>query len=506
MNTTCYPRPTVAGRVALGSRFQPAVSSLSSGLTACVRRKGIVILLAFTFVGCCLGGEVPHTNTVTRWPSDAELRAEWGRSTVEEVTRRAEAGEPAAQHYLALCYEKGDRVVKDPATAVAWYEKARKSGFLPSTSNLGRLYYWGTGVPRDYARMNEYFRLAADGGVVQAKYYLGIVCKEGIGVASDPRQAVTWFREAAAAGHADAMLELYRAYQTGGGAATDGAQGQDWLRRAAEAGSAEAECLYGNKLQYPTDWNAYPVVELPNNMPDAIRWYRRSAAQDFPGGQCQLGLCYLAGNGVEKDEAVGLEWIRKAADQGQGFSLAKLAELYAKGIGEPRSSEDTPIQLLTRAATRGETSAYEGLISRFRLGVGTEVNFVAASGWYCRAALIKARGYSLEAHVNEPQAARGASVDRFELTLFHFVNASFSDDPSHLLYIGRMYATGNHAPRTPAKAWYWCDHAAKRGSQEAHSLQLDMEKLLTPEEQAQARSQSDGLAQELAAIRQALER
>ncbi len=42
-----------------------------------------------------------------------------------------------------------------------------------------------------------------------------------------------------------------------------------------------------------------------------------------------LGYRYLHGDGVAKDEARGLEWLRKAADRGE---VAAIKELAKRGI------------------------------------------------------------------------------------------------------------------------------------------------------------------------------
>jgi TPR repeat protein len=43
--------------------------------------------------------------------------------------------------------------------------------------------------------------------------------------------------------------------------------------------------------------------------------------------QYELGLRYLAGNGVAKDEKIGLEWLNKAATNGSSLAKRKLSEI-----------------------------------------------------------------------------------------------------------------------------------------------------------------------------------
>ena len=48
----------------------------------------------------------------------------------------------------------------------------------------------------------------------------------------------------------------------------------------------------------------------------AVFWFRRAAEQGYSMAQCNLGMCYQAGNGIEKDPALAVYWYYKAADQG----------------------------------------------------------------------------------------------------------------------------------------------------------------------------------------------
>lgn len=48
----------------------------------------------------------------------------------------------------------------------------------------------------------------------------------------------------------------------------------------------------------------------------ASEWFRKAAEQGLPEAQNMLGLCFLYGQGVIKDETKAVDWFRKAAEQG----------------------------------------------------------------------------------------------------------------------------------------------------------------------------------------------
>jgi TPR repeat protein len=61
--------------------------------------------------------------------------------------------------------------------------------------------------------------------------------------------------------------------------------------------------------------------------------HRLAAEQGDAGGQCNLGMCYLHGVGVEKDNDEAVRWFRLAADQNDASGLSQLATCYSRGVG-----------------------------------------------------------------------------------------------------------------------------------------------------------------------------
>ena len=58
-----------------------------------------------------------------------------------------------------------------------------------------------------------------------------------------------------------------------------------------------------------------------------VAFQQRCAEEGLPSYQYTLGLRYLAGDGVAKDESQALQWLGLAARQGHAAAKAKLAEL-----------------------------------------------------------------------------------------------------------------------------------------------------------------------------------
>ena len=99
----------------------------------------------------------------------------------------------------------------------------------------------------------------------------------------------------------------------------------------ADAGHAEAQCDLA-------------LLFLMQNLPaEAVRWLTLAAKQTYPEAMHQLGRCYIAGNGVEANEALGIEWISRAA--AFGHSTARHMVNY---LMDPARERITPAALETR--------------------------------------------------------------------------------------------------------------------------------------------------------------
>jgi len=77
------------------------------------------------------------------------------------------------------------------------------------------------------------------------------------------------------------------------------------------------------------------------NFQEALKWYRKAAAQGDPDAQNSLGQMYEDGEGVPQDYRMAAEWYRKAAEHvpdlgGAGQGRNNLGLLYMQGLGVPK--------------------------------------------------------------------------------------------------------------------------------------------------------------------------
>ena len=122
------------------------------------------------------------------------------------------------------------------------------------------------------------------------------------------------------------------------------------IRRQAEQGNASAQSYLG--FMYETGEG------VPENDPEAVRWFRLAADQGDADAQSNLGVMYANGEGVLEDDPEAVKWLRLAADQGVVAAQFNLGVMYANGGGLP---EDYVLGYawLNLAATQGSETARE---------------------------------------------------------------------------------------------------------------------------------------------------
>jgi TPR repeat protein len=68
---------------------------------------------------------------------------------------------------------------------------------------------------------------------------------------------------------------------------------------------------------------------VPQDFTEAVKWYQAAAEQELADAQCNLGLCYQTGRGVEKNPAAAVKWFIRAARQGNKTAQHNLGLHYA---------------------------------------------------------------------------------------------------------------------------------------------------------------------------------
>jgi len=93
---------------------------------------------------------------------------------------------------------------------------------------------------------------------------------------------------------------------------------------------------------------------VPQNLPEAVRWFRAAAEQGHARAQAILGSCYNEGLGVERNEAEAIRWLRRGADKDYPEAQYLLALQYLKGMGVARDMQEMGAQWKPKKRLRPE--------------------------------------------------------------------------------------------------------------------------------------------------------
>lgn len=112
---------------------------------------------------------------------------------------------------------------------------------------------------------------------------------------------------------------------------------------------------------------------------EAVKWFRRSAAQGNPAAHYRMGVMYSYGWGVEKDEKESDKWFHRAAELGDEDAILHFADKFADA-GDYKSTMEWCLK------------APQNLRSMFMIGImhykglGVEKDFKEAFKWFLKGA------------------------------------------------------------------------------------------------------------------------
>jgi TPR repeat protein len=132
---------------------------------------------------------------------DARRAAKGDDAAVARLLQGANAGEPAAQFYLALLYKDGLGVPKDDARYALWLEMAAEQDYPGAQARLIGVYETGKGVPKDAVKSAQWARRCAERGEMAGQLALVLDYYYGRGVPKNLVEAIKWQAVLEAAGY-----------------------------------------------------------------------------------------------------------------------------------------------------------------------------------------------------------------------------------------------------------------------------------------------------------------
>lgn len=125
--------------------------------------------------------------------------------------KASDGGVFGASFNIGMLYERGEGVPRDPAQALAWFEKSKAQGNTAADTAIKRMKPKLVGLDdlkkaeaaqqaKKYAEARAAYEKSAAAGNVDAMMKLAEIYRRGIAVIQNKRTAVSWYEKAAAAG------------------------------------------------------------------------------------------------------------------------------------------------------------------------------------------------------------------------------------------------------------------------------------------------------------------
>ena len=480
---------------------------------------------------------------------------------VDSVRKRAADGDPAAQRVLGFRYSHGIDVEKDEKKAFEWTKKAAEQGDAKAVWNLANDYANGNGVTKDKEKAVKWYRKAVKAFQALAekgeKFDLRPLCNVGQELLEDeflhaPDVGMQFLEIAARCGDAEGMRLYGEQFAIGKAVDEDINEALLWLRKASRRGDEDVDAIIdrihevatSRLLQKLHDKAEAGDKEAAGRFNECMKLYKQSltgereigliecnALAGYVPAQAQLGLAYMLGKSVAQDKAKGVEWLRKAADQGEyramywlgiayehGDGVAKddwraysmwkksnamgwddateklwslLAEYRGKaengdasaqffvGVAYEGGSTNKPnaakaVEWYRKAAEQGHPGAQAFLGWALQNGLGTEKNLAEAVSWYRKAA----KQGNPEGQLNLGKClfyGEGCKENEQEAVSW-YRKAAEQGETSAMFNLGACYMDGTGVKKDIAEATKWFRRAASLGHERSAKLLEDLQK------------------------------
>jgi TPR repeat protein len=179
-----------------------------------------------------------------------------------------------------------------------------------------------------------------------------------------------------------------------------------------------------------------------------------------------VGEDYLLGDGTPSDPAQAMEWIRSAAEKGNGHAMYRLGDIYQMGnvAGVERDLKKS-LEWYQRGADSGDASAMAGVGWMYFNGYGVERNVGTAVRWYQKSADAKSPegmnnlGFAYRyGHVVQKDLAKAVEL---------FTRAADGGNAWGMFNLAEMYSTGEGVTKDPDRADTWYARSAAAGHPDA---------------------------------------
>jgi len=218
------------------------------------------------------------------------------------------------------------------------------AGNIDAQVQLAEKYRTGNGVLQNHAAAGAWYQKAANQGDARALHRLGLQLMSGLGVEPNPDQGLAMLEAAAKSGDPDIVFDLASAYQSGAAGQPDMARAADLYEVAAGASDEAAVSLATLYLE---------GKGRETDIAKAVELYTGPADRGHVRALNNLGLVYVRGLLGDVDYSKAVQYFAASSERGFPVAMRNLAAMYENGFGV-ETNEELAKDLLRRAALGGD--------------------------------------------------------------------------------------------------------------------------------------------------------
>jgi TPR repeat protein len=252
-----------------------------------------------------------------------------------DAMKRAIAGDPEAEDWLALSLLTGDGLPRNRETGRAWLARAAERGEPRAARDVADRLRDGENLAVDERAVAAALSKRVDDGDAEAMRALGPMIARGRGAKQDVAAGLAMMRRAVDLGSTGAAYDLANLYSQGApGLPASRAQYLAWMEVAARRGEPEAMLSLGYASLDP------PAAGGERDLTRGFCWLMRAALLDNPRAQEKLSLAFAEGEREDRDGAIAVDLVQADA----WFRLAARSPFHdnsqIRGLIEPNMTSD----------------------------------------------------------------------------------------------------------------------------------------------------------------------
>lgn len=224
---------------------------------------------------------------------------------------------------------------------------------------------------------------AAERGEAEGMFQLARACLQGNGVPKNTAKSFELMRAAAEQGHADAIGGMGYFYSNGVAVEKDEKQAVKWFRQGAEKGSAKAQLNLAIML-LPRKNGDSPAGDSGQSkeaiLQEGLQWMKKAADQGLPEAALAYGsILFFGDHGLAKDPSKAAKHFEIAANRGLADAQNFMGTINETGDGLP-ANMPAALHWFRLAALQGHAKAQSNLgrcLSPFSSSFKTRIDALA---------------------------------------------------------------------------------------------------------------------------------